>query len=194
MQAALFTPGYEGLTIEAYITRLQTAQVKTMVDVRGLPLSRKKGFSKTAFCAALATHGIAYLHTPALGCPKPIRNLYKADGNWQTNTRDFLKYIQTQDAALRELVKIAQATLACLVCFEADFSTCHRTYVARAARQVDGPTVMHLTAQAALPNVGYQQVAWRVDRIWGEESVRRLASVDAGRSQTFSADEVFRQD
>ena len=42
--------------------------------------------------------------------PKPIRNQYKADGNWQTYTRDFLKYIQTQDASLRELVKIAQAT------------------------------------------------------------------------------------
>jgi hypothetical protein len=31
-----------------------------------------------------------------------------------------------------------------------------------------------------------------IDRIWGEEAVRRLASVDAGRSQTYSAGEVFR--
>jgi len=61
--------------------------VKTVVDVRELPLSRKKGFSKSAFCDALSAHGIAYLH--ALGCPKPIRNPYKADGNWQTYTRDF---------------------------------------------------------------------------------------------------------
>lgn len=59
--------------------------------IQQLPLSRKKGFSKTAFCAALATHGIAYLHAPALGCPKPIRNQYKADGNWQTFTRDFFE-------------------------------------------------------------------------------------------------------
>jgi uncharacterized protein (DUF488 family) len=87
-----------GLTIEAFIARLQAAQVKTVVDVRELPLSRKKGFSKTAFCTALSAHGIAYLHAPALGCPKPIRNQYKADGNWQTYTREFLKYIQTQDA------------------------------------------------------------------------------------------------
>nr|WP_319564592.1 DUF488 domain-containing protein [uncultured Rhodoferax sp.] len=92
----LFTPGYEGLTIDAFITRLQTAQVKTVVDVRELPRSRKKGSSKSAFCAALATHGIAYLHAPALGCPKPIRNPYKADGNWQTSTRDFLTYIPIQ--------------------------------------------------------------------------------------------------
>ena len=110
MHPTRFTLGYEGLTLEAFITRLQVAQVKTAVDVRELPLSRKKGFSKSAFCAALATNGIAYLHAPALGCPKPIRNQYKADGNWQTYTREFLKYIQTQEASLRELVKIAQAT------------------------------------------------------------------------------------
>jgi uncharacterized protein (DUF488 family) len=133
MHPTLFTLGYEGLTIEAFIARLQAAQVKTIVDVRELPLSRKKGFSKSAFCAALSAHGIAYLHAPALGCPKPIRNQYKADGNWQTYTRDFLKYIQTRAASVRELVKIAQATPACLVCFEADFSTCHRTYVASGA-------------------------------------------------------------
>lgn len=33
-----------------------------------------------------------------------------------------------------------------------------------------------------------------IDRIWGEEAVRRLTSVDARRSRTFSADEVFGQD
>ena len=49
-----------GLTIDAFITRLQAAQVKTVMDVRELPLSRKKGFSKSAFCAALSAHGIAY--------------------------------------------------------------------------------------------------------------------------------------
>ena len=97
MPPTLFTLGYEGLTIEAFISRLHAAQVKTVVDVRELLLSRKKGFSKSAFCAALATHGMAYLHAPALGCPKPIRNQYKADGNWQTYTRDFLKPVGRAD-------------------------------------------------------------------------------------------------
>jgi hypothetical protein len=46
MPSTLFTRGYEGLTNEGFIARLQTAQVKTVVDVRELPLSRKKGFSK----------------------------------------------------------------------------------------------------------------------------------------------------
>lgn len=159
MTHTLLTFGYEGLTIDEFIHRLNDAGVKAVVDIRELPLSRKKGFSKTSFSAALSEHGIAYLHVPALGCPKPIRNQYKADGNWQTYTREFLKYIQTQDASLRELVKITQATPACLVCFEADYSACHRTYVARAARHLGGPAVMHLTAKTALPDLGFQQAA-----------------------------------
>ncbi|MFO7678740.1 MAG: hypothetical protein R6X34_01695, partial [Chloroflexota bacterium] len=37
LHATLFTLGYEGLTIDAFVARLQTAQVKTVVDVRELP-------------------------------------------------------------------------------------------------------------------------------------------------------------
>jgi uncharacterized protein (DUF488 family) len=159
MPTSLFTFGYEGLNIDAFIARLEAAHVKTIVDVRALPLSRKKGFSKTSFSSALSAHGIGYLHALVLGCPKPIRDQYKADGNWQTYTKYFLKYIKTQDASLRELVKIAHATPSCLVCFEADFSMCHRTFVARAARQLGGPVVTHLTARTAFPDLGFQQVA-----------------------------------
>ena len=78
------------LTIEAFIARQQAAQMKTVVNVRELPLSRKNSFSKSAFCAVLSAHGIAYLHAPALSCPKPVRNQYKADGTWQTYIREFL--------------------------------------------------------------------------------------------------------
>lgn len=73
MHPTLFTLGYEGMTIESFIVRLQTTQVKTVVDVRELPLSSKKGGAKSAFCTALSAHGIAYLR--ALG----YRNPYKAD-------------------------------------------------------------------------------------------------------------------
>ena len=54
---------------------------------------------------------------------------------------------------------LAARTPACLVCFEADYSTCHRTYVARAAHQLDGPTVTRPTTKTARPDLGYQQAA-----------------------------------
>lgn len=159
MPPHLYTLGYEGFDIDAFVTRARAAGVKTIVDVRELPLSRKKGFSKTAFSEALAAAGLAYFHAPALGCPKPIRDRYKADGDWAEYTSSFLAYLQTQDATVRELVKLSKATTACLVCFEADYTMCHRTFVARAARKLGGASVMHLTARTVLPDSGLRSVA-----------------------------------
>ena len=33
-----------------------------------------------------------------------------------------------------------------------------------------------------------------IERIWGEEAVRRPAAIDTGHSRTYSAEEVFGQD
>jgi uncharacterized protein (DUF488 family) len=148
---ALYTFGYEGLTIDTFIARLKQVGVRTIIDVRELPLSRKKGFSKKSFAEALHHAGIAYAHMPALGCPKPIRDAYREDGNWSAYTRMFTSYLDQQDAAIVEVAKIAGATSACLVCFEADFNYCHRSMVARAAARSGGPAVVHLTARTAIP-------------------------------------------
>jgi uncharacterized protein (DUF488 family) len=155
----LFTLGYEGLDVDSFIGVLLDAGVKAVVDVRELPLSRKRGFSKTALSAALAENGVAYLHAPTLGCPKEIRVQYQADTDWRAYTKAFLAYLASQHATVGELAKLSMSTSACLVCFEADFTRCHRTYVARAARKAGAPGVVHLTRQTAFPDVGLQAVA-----------------------------------
>lgn len=144
---ALFTFGYEALTIERFIARLKDSRVNLIVDVRDLPLSRKKGFSKNAFREHLAAAGIGYEHRPALGCPKPVRDQYREDGDWADYTRGFLAHLGTVKTEVRNLAVTARDHRACLVCFEADFSACHRTYVARAVRAAGGPVVQHLTAK-----------------------------------------------
>lgn len=145
----LYTFGYEGLDIAAFIARLRQIQVSMVVDVRELPLSRKQGFSKTALRAYLAAAAIGYVHTPALGCPKKIRDQYRDDGDWARYTRDFLAYLRTQDASLQALAQESRAATACLICFEADYAVCHRTYVARAARRLGAPAVKHIGAKTA---------------------------------------------
>jgi uncharacterized protein (DUF488 family) len=148
--AALFTFGYEGLTIDAFIERLLEARVDLILDVRELPLSRKKGFSKTAFRERLAAAGIRYEHWPSLGCPKPIRDQYRADGDWAIYTRGFLAHLGSLIGEVRDLAAITRAKRACLVCYEADYETCHRVYVARAIWAAGGPAVHHLGARTVL--------------------------------------------
>ena len=157
--AHLYTFGYEGQDIEAFIARLQQVGVRTIVDVRELPLSRKKGFSKTALSERLKVAGIAYKHEPALGCPKDIRNRYRDDKDWARYTRSFLSYLKTQREPVRALAKLAKAQAACLICFEADYDTCHRTFVARAANEVGGPNVKHLLSKTACLDRGAQEKA-----------------------------------
>lgn len=158
-KSTLFTLGYEGLDLSSFIALLQRAGVKTVVDVRELPLSRKKGYSKTVFSATLSAHGIAYVHAPQLGCPKSIRDQYRADQDWSAYTKGFLSHLKTRQAEVLELAKLSRATAACLVCFEADFGMCHRTYVARAVYRQGGPSVVHLTARTSFPDLGFQAAA-----------------------------------
>jgi uncharacterized protein (DUF488 family) len=152
MQKTVYTFGYEGLALEAFLTRLGSAGVKTVIDVRANPLSRKPGFSKRSLSEALDKRGIAYRHAAAMGCPKPVRDRYKRDGDWAAYTRGFLAHLSGQSAALAEVVRIAKASPSCLICFEADFNRCHRMFVARAAAQSAAFQVNHLTAETAIPD------------------------------------------
>ncbi|MBI9083296.1 MAG: DUF488 domain-containing protein [Desulfobacterales bacterium] len=56
----LYTIGYEGLDVRRFISHLAHYGINVVVDVRKLPASRKKGFSKTALGQILSDNGIEY--------------------------------------------------------------------------------------------------------------------------------------
>lgn len=55
----LHTIGYEGLTIGEFLDILSIHNIDLVVDVRELPLSRKRGFSKKVLAHKLGENGIA---------------------------------------------------------------------------------------------------------------------------------------
>lgn len=156
---ALFTFGYEGISIEDFIARLKKADVKVVVDVRELPLSRKKGFSKTSFAAALGAANIVYSHLPAFGCPRPIRENYKQNGDWKSYKKAFSSYLATQGAAIDELAAFSKTVNACLVCFESDFNFCHRSLVASAVTEAGGAKAIHLMSTEAQVALSHRAAA-----------------------------------
>jgi uncharacterized protein (DUF488 family) len=159
MANRIFTFGYEGLSLEAFIGRLKAAGVRTVLDVRATPLSRKAGFSKGALSAALRAAGLMYIHLPPMGCPKPVRDRFRADGDWVAYTRDFLAHLEGQADALAELASTARRSTSCLICFEADFNRCHRTFVARAAAKLGNFRVAHITDQTVVPDLAGRSAA-----------------------------------
>jgi len=145
----VFTIGYEGLNIDAFMSLLAEHGVDTVVDIRELPLSRKPGFSKKALSSVLNLSGLEYVHMVDLGCPRPVRDRYREDGNWKRYTDGFLKHLKTQEAAIAELSELAGSSSCALLCYEADFNLCHRSMVANAVRDRCGADVEHIKAADA---------------------------------------------
>jgi uncharacterized protein (DUF488 family) len=145
MTPDLQTIGYEGCTIDTVIAALGDAGTKLLIDVRAVAQSRKPGFSKRQLAAALDQAGIAYVHLQGLGTPKPGRDAVRA-GHPERMVPIFKEHMRS-DRAQAELAQAKGLTMertACLLCFERDHTTCHRTLVAELITGETGQPVRHL--------------------------------------------------
>jgi uncharacterized protein (DUF488 family) len=124
----LFTIGYEGADLEDFIAVLKEAGTDVLLDVRELPMSRRRGFSKNALKAALAEVGIDYRHEKQLGSPKDVRHRLREDWDYQRFFQDFNKHLKKQAALLDQLTEELTGSVT-LMCYERDHTTCHRDSV-----------------------------------------------------------------
>ena len=128
--------GYERYKVnDDFAARLRDAGVERLVDVRELPISRRRGYAKTALGEAMAHVGIEYVHVRDLGNPKPFRDLYKA-GRIAEGRAAYEKFLLTERrGALDTLATLLSEKPAALMCVEHDASTCHRTVILDALRE-----------------------------------------------------------
>lgn len=150
------TIGYEGLDIDDFMALLSAHGIETVVDIRALPLSRKPGFSKKALANILNLSGLEYVHIVELGCPKPVRDGYRADGDWKRYTAGFLKHLKIQQDAIAQLTDLVQSSACALLCYEADVNFCHRSMVADAVNKLCGAAVVHIPIVKAVTSAGRQ--------------------------------------
>jgi len=141
----LFTIGYEHHTPETLVTALRDAGVERLVDVRELPLSRRRGFSKTALAETLQEAEIAYVHKRALGNPKPYRDLYRSGRRREGERRYRAHLVTGSHTALVELSEGLTDATTCLLCVETAHEACHRAVIVEAlAQRFDDLQVVHL--------------------------------------------------
>ena len=124
----VYTIGYEGCDIRDFLDTLEAVSIEVLVDVRELPLSRRKGFSKSKLALELRARGIEYLHLKPLGDPKAGREAARA-GDWEAFKDVFSSRLSSPDAqiALDELRTLARHRVVCMMCFEKSASCCHRS-------------------------------------------------------------------
>jgi uncharacterized protein (DUF488 family) len=130
----IFTIGYEGATMDEFLTALGDAGVERVIDVRALPLSRRPGFSKSPLRGALADAGIDYVHLRALGTPAEGRSAAKrSDRATLKRVYDVQLALPEAIVAAEEMKRLAAERPSALLCFERDPASCHRTLLWQAA-------------------------------------------------------------
>lgn len=122
----IYTVGYEGLEITAFLDHIERAGVQRIIDIRWTPISRKRGFSKNAFQMHLAQRNISYFHIPQLGSPKPLRESFARSNDWLEFAREYDRWLEGQATAISLARHLTRDCTSGLLCFEANVKRCHR--------------------------------------------------------------------
>lgn len=126
---SIFTIGHSTRSIEELIDLLRQNGVKTLVDIRTIPKSRRNPqYWHDALAASLEAAGIAYRHLPGLGGRRKTSG-DSVNTAWRNRSfRGYADHMQTEEfqEALEELVAIARESPAAIMCSEAVPWRCHR--------------------------------------------------------------------
>jgi uncharacterized protein (DUF488 family) len=121
----VFTVGYEGRSVDDFVATLRAAKIDRVIDVRALPLSRRRGFSKTKLSEALASAKIEYVHLRIAGNPyrdqradiKRCLALYRG-------------HLERSPEVIASVLEATHGYRAALLCVEREACNCHRSVIA----------------------------------------------------------------
>lgn len=133
----LYTIGYENSSFEDFVTKLKNLDIKKLIDVRQIPLSRKKGFSKSYLSKNLPNYGISYIHLKELGSSKYLRQKLHKDKNYKYFFREYHDYLDTQREVLKELHTLIINETSCLMCYEKSAQNCHRLIISQEIKKIN---------------------------------------------------------
>lgn len=134
----IWTVGYEGLSVEAYLNKLLLNDISVLCDVRRNPLSRKYGFSKKELARNCERLGIRYHHLPELGIDSADRANLNSQSDYDAL---FALYKQRDLPHQTDALHIIQSWVlngdrVALTCYELLPHQCHRHCVAEAVTQL----------------------------------------------------------
>ncbi len=153
-EPAVFTAGYEGLTIDGFLDLLVQSGIRRLIDVRHNPVARRYGFHRATLNRLCGNLDIDYMHFPLLGIRSEFRqNLLTQDDR----DRLFDRYeATTLEEASSEVIRVASLLRekpSVLVCMEAQPCQCHRSRLAEVVAKVTGLPIRHLSSQWSPPQL-----------------------------------------
>ena len=144
-EETFFTIGHGVRTVEELVETLQEAGVRTLVDVRRFPGSRRNPqFNEAVLRGSVEAAGIAYRHAVELGgrrANEPGEERFSC-----IRTAAFRSYAARMgsEAWQRALGEEVAQPVPCFMCAETVWWRCHRRFIAEMVSAETGQTVVHL--------------------------------------------------
>jgi uncharacterized protein (DUF488 family) len=131
--ATLFTIGHSTRSLEELISALQAHGIKTLVDIRAFPMSRRlPHFNRESLEHALPEAGIQYIWMKELGGRRK-KSLAESPNIALRNDsfRNYADYMLTPEfeRAMARLINLAEQSRTAYMCAERVYFHCHRMLV-----------------------------------------------------------------
>jgi len=143
----LWTIGHSTRKIDQFTSLLEENGIKLVVDVRGLPGSKRyPQFNKEGLAQSLREHGIRYEHLPELGGRRKPRPDSRNTAWRNVSFRGYADYMETEEfrTGIERLVDLtSEVGPAAIMCAEAVWWRCHRALVSDYLK-VRGIEVIHI--------------------------------------------------
>lgn len=133
-KTVLYTIGYEGISLEQYLNKLISKDIRVLVDVRNNPMSMKYGFTKSQLLNACNSVGIQYFHFPEVGIISEQRQELNNQADYDKLFTKYKKEILPQTISSQQSILniLKEKKRIALTCFEANICQCHRKHLAEA--------------------------------------------------------------
>jgi uncharacterized protein (DUF488 family) len=161
----IYTVGHSTHDIDEFVTMLQSFRIALLVDIRGLPGSRKfPQFDRENLEVSLPKNGIQYVYMRDLGGRRRAKKDSKNIRWRNASFRGYADYMETKEFndAVAELASIAQDQPTAIMCAEAVWWRCHRSMVADFLK-TKGWKVFHIMAPGKSEEHPYTSPARIVD-------------------------------
>ena len=142
---AVYTAGYQGISVDAFLHRLLQRGILNIIDVRANPLSRRYGLSKRELARIAGEIGLEYQHFPALGISGSRRRDLSDSASYQRLLSWYrCELLPEANEYILQVGKLMSGTPSVLICFEEDHRCCHRSPLADAVAKSRKLEVEHL--------------------------------------------------
>jgi len=135
--AGLYSIGYEGLDLDAFLNKLVGTGIAVLCDVRRNAFSMKYGFSKKQLAHACEGLGIRYVHVPEVGIASEQRQELSSAADYaqlfKRYERENLPNTGEAQDGIIDLIERHERVA--IMCFEHEVGCCHRGPLAKAIAQ-----------------------------------------------------------